>query len=107
HRRQYGYDGKERSDRLKPLYRFLEKNCGRLWDEVYAEICEAADHRSIRGYHLLQHVGFFVQEAKYDIGLRRSYGPFFVDTDGTLQMERKLTDAERAANAAYWRKRNK
>lgn len=105
--RQFGYDGKEVGDRLKPLYRFLETNCGRLWDDVYSEITEVADHRTIRGFHLLQHVEQYVQQSNYDVGLRRSYGPFFVDTDGTLQKERKLTNAERDAISAYYRKKNK
>jgi hypothetical protein len=105
--RQFGYDGKSLGDRLKPLYRFLEHNCGRPWAEVYHEICEVADHRSIRGYHLRQHVEMYVQPTNYDVGLRRSYGPFFVDTDGTLQKERVLSDAERAANAAAYRRKHK
>ena len=105
--RQYGYNAKELGDRLAPLYRFLETNCGRPWDDVYAEIKEVADHRSIRGYHLLQHVEGYVQRSNYDVGLRRSYGPFFVDDDGTLQKERVLSPAERQANYLKTLKRHK
>lgn len=80
--------GKELGDRLNPLRGFLEKNCGRQWDDVYSEICEHADSRSIRGYHLRQHVWSYVVPNNYDVGHEGRYGPFFVDVDGTLQKEK-------------------
>ena len=98
---------KELGDRLAPLYGFLEKNCGRPWDDVYSEICEAADPRTIRGYHLRQHVWQYVVPNNYDVGHTGRYGPFFVDVDGTLQMERPKTEADYARERAYWAKRNK
>jgi hypothetical protein len=85
--RQFGWDAKELGDRLNPLWGFLEERCGRQWDEVYSEICQFADPRTTRGYHLRQHVWNFVVPNNYDVGHRRRYGPFFVHTDGTLQME--------------------
>jgi hypothetical protein len=100
-------DTRSQGDRLRPLYRFLETNCGRLWADVYAEICKVSDHRTIRGFHLRQHVEQYVQSNNYDIGHRRSYGPFFVDLDGTLQKERELTPAERHANFLLNAKRYK
>jgi hypothetical protein len=99
--------GKNLGDRLNPLRRFLKANCGRLWDDVYRDICEVANTHSVRGYHLRQHVWSYVVPNNYDVGHNRRYGPFFVDDDGTLQEERKLTEAERAAEYAYWRKRHK
>jgi hypothetical protein len=95
---QLGWDRKGLGDRLRPLYRFLEHNCGRNWDTVYAEIAKVADHRSVRGHHLLEHVRSYVVPSNYDVGHSRRYGPFFVDADGSLQKERVLTDAERHAN---------
>jgi len=86
-RRQYGWDSKELGDRINPLHSFLEANCGRLWDDVYSEICAAADMRTIRGYHLRQHVWNLVVPNNYDVGHHRRYGPFFVHSDGTLQLE--------------------
>jgi hypothetical protein len=86
--RQFGWDGKEVTDRLAPLTGFLEANIGRQWDDVYSEICEYADSRTIRGYHLRMHVWQEVVPNNYDVGHRRRYGPFFVDTDGTLQHEK-------------------
>lgn len=99
--------GKSLGDRLKPLTRFLRANCGRPWADVYAEICEFADMRTVRGYHLRQHVWSYVVPNNYDVGHNRRYGPFFVDGDGSLQEERELTDAERAAQHAAWRKQHK
>ena len=91
---QYGYNRKSQGDRLAPLYKFLESRCGRPWNDVYSEICLAADPRGIRGFHLRQHVQQYVNLSNYDVGLRYSHGPFFVDRDGTLQKARKLTEAE-------------
>jgi hypothetical protein len=98
---------KEQGDRLKPLRRFLTTNCGRLWDDVYKEICAVTDSDTIRGYHLRQHVWNYVVPNNYDVGHNKRYGPFFVDVDGTLQEKRKLTEAERLVESAYWRKRTK
>jgi len=98
---------KQQGDRLRPLRQFLRKSCGRPWADVYSEICAFADSRTIRGFHLRQHVWQFVVPDRYDIGHRGRYGPFFVDDDGTLQEEREQTEAERAAISAYYAKRNK
>src|SRR5271156_1673116 len=97
--------GKEQGDRLRPLRQFLRKSCGRPWADVYAEICAFADSRTIRGFHLRQHVWQFVVPDRHNFGHRGSYGPFFVDDDGTLQEKRKKTEAERRAEASYWCKR--
>lgn len=43
-------------DRLNPLRRFLEKQVGRPWDKVYSELCQGADSRNIRGFHLRSHI---------------------------------------------------
>jgi hypothetical protein len=98
---------KSQGDRLNPLRRFLKANCGRLWADVYAEICEFADSRTIRGYHLRQHVWNYVVPNNFGVGHNSRYGPFFVDRDGTLQEKREQTAAERAAEQAYYRKRYK
>src|SRR5271157_1724025 len=62
---------KQQGDRLNPLKRFLKANCGRPWADVYAEICESADSRTIRGYHLRQHVWNYVVPSNYQVGHRR------------------------------------
>jgi len=74
-------------DRLTPLWEFLKKNVGRPWNEVYSEICQCADSRSIRGYHLREHVQDYVTGSGGQEHLSRYYsrsGPFYVDDDGLL-----------------------
>src|SRR5271155_2520114 len=86
-RKAYGYDCKEPGDRLSPLRAFLEKQVGRPWADVYHEICEHADARTIRGFHLRQHVWIEVERNKW------GYGGLFIDDDGTLQRAKELTRA--------------
>lgn len=66
-RRQYGYDGKELSDSLNPLFGILLKNVGRPWDKVYSELCAGLDRRSVSGLHVFQHMKDYV-ETKTFIG---------------------------------------
>lgn len=63
------------SDRLSPLIRFLEKNVGRNWDDVWSEICKVNDYRCVRGRHLRDHAWW---RRKYTV-----FG-FHVDDDGRL-----------------------
>jgi hypothetical protein len=70
-------------DRLMPLYRFLEKNVGKPWDDVYSELCQRADKRSIRGFHLRQHVEQYVATNLGDP--YQQYSQFRVDDNGILQ----------------------
>lgn len=46
---------KSLNENLNPLWRFLKKNCGRPWSEVYSEMREVCDARSAIGYHIFQH----------------------------------------------------
>jgi hypothetical protein len=72
-------------DRLAPLHRWLAKQVGRPWDDVYSEICQVADARSLRGYHLRQHVRDYVDATGGDAW---SWARFVV-RDGVLcQRER-------------------
>jgi hypothetical protein len=44
------------SENLSPLYRYLAAQCGRPWDQVYAEIRRHLDARSAVQLHILQHL---------------------------------------------------
>jgi len=82
--RQYGYDSKELGDRIAPLRAYLHKQVGRPWADVWHDICEHADYRTIRGLHLRQHVWIEVERDRY-----RGWGEtLFIDTDGTLQLSK-------------------
>lgn len=37
---------------LRPLRRFLQKNIGRPWNDIYSEICQSIDRRTSRGHDL-------------------------------------------------------
>lgn len=51
------------SDKLKPLYRYLQANAGRPWDKVYSELCARYDRRTLKGWHLLSgHVDRYTVE---------------------------------------------
>ena len=48
------------NDRLSPLRRYLHKQVGRPWNKVYSELSRAFDKRSLRGFHLHEHVKDYV-----------------------------------------------
>jgi hypothetical protein len=61
HRQEgHGRFYKRRNENTKPLYRFLRKNVGRPWNDVYSEICAFVDVRSDTGYQVMEHLGWAV-----------------------------------------------
>lgn len=88
-RRNHTDYGFEFGDRLGPLWDYLKKHAGRPWNEVWSEICEHADIREIRGYHLREHVQQYVTGSGGEDSLGRWYrhGPFWVDDDGILRFK--------------------
>lgn len=55
---------KDFGENLNPLWRYLQKQVGRNWDAVYAEICEHMDRRSAVGGHIFEHLYTFVTPVK-------------------------------------------
>ena len=53
--RDYSYSAKWFTDVLGPLKRFLEKNVGRPWNDVYSEMCAGLDKRKATGKHIFDH----------------------------------------------------
>lgn len=80
---------KSQADRLAPLIRYLESQCGKPWYKVWHDICEDNDNRTIRGHHLREHVLWMV----YDNGISKESPPpfywrrgrFHVDKNGILR----------------------
>lgn len=72
------------NDRLAPLEKFLEKNAGRPWNDVYSEIREHCDTRSTRGQHLWEHVHSSVRDHYYHHS-HSSFRGAYIDDDGILQ----------------------
>lgn len=59
-----GY-GKEFTDVLNPLRRFLRSNLGRPWNKVYSELCAGLDRRKVTGLHIFQHLETMVERNCY------------------------------------------
>lgn len=51
---------KSLNENLAPLRRFLWKQRGRKWDDVFSEICEHLDTGSTVKMHIREHVGDFI-----------------------------------------------
>lgn len=61
-RYDYGYNRRDFSENLNPLYGFVRKNAGRRWDDVYSELCQAFDMRSVINQHILIHLFQYVEK---------------------------------------------
>lgn len=60
--RPRGHNNKQQTDLLGPLKKFLHKRAGQLWNDIWSEICEHADYRSMMGDHLRRHVDQMVRK---------------------------------------------
>lgn len=54
------YDFKQFSDNISALIRYVRKQAGRPWNDVYSEVCELADDRRLIHWHLRLHLEFMV-----------------------------------------------
>jgi hypothetical protein len=109
------HEGKELNENLSPLRRFMLSRVGKVWDDVFSEICKVMDARSACQNHIWQHAVDYVEtktfvhengeiwysprysyrsynhrNEEYDGDLNRpikdSYAVVYVDPcDGTLQ----------------------
>lgn len=52
-------------EHLNPLYGIVRKNVGRKWDDVYSELSEVFDFRSVINDHILQHLWQYVERYAY------------------------------------------
>ena len=60
-RRPYRKNRFEFSDHIQPLRRYIEKQVGRKWDDVYSEICKAFPAGGILQDHVRSHVWDFIE----------------------------------------------
>jgi hypothetical protein len=72
-------EGRGFADRLAPLERWLGRHLGRGWSNVYKEFCERHDRRTMKGWHLGDHLLVMVDQGRFP------GGPFFVDRRGILR----------------------
>lgn len=52
---------KQLNEYLNPLIRFLKKNCGKKWDDIYSDICSQLDKRTAVQDHIFMHLFDFVE----------------------------------------------
>lgn len=52
--KKYGYERKEQTDNLNPLWGFLRSRVGQKWDKVWSEVCE--HNKDHMGGHLKRHL---------------------------------------------------
>ncbi len=84
--RVYGWAvEKSFSDMLSPLYRFIEKNIGRKWDDVYSEFCAVTKANNTRSWHARLHFKTMV-----DFATKGRDGKVYVTTSygGVVPLER-------------------
>lgn len=63
---RFGFDTKNFSEHFAPLWGIIRKNTGRKWDDVYSEICQNFDKRSVINQHILIHLFQFVATKTYE-----------------------------------------
>ncbi|MBI4450189.1 hypothetical protein HY634_03960 [Candidatus Uhrbacteria bacterium] len=92
HRRPNGcWPSDMHADAIGPVKRWIHKQVGRRWDDVYSEIRSTFDVRTLAGRHIVeQHLLQYV-----DIHGNRFYSDLVVDDDGVL----------RERPQEWWRKR--
>ena len=96
-RHRVDWNGKEFSDYLAPLERYLRKQAGRPWDDVWSEICEIFRGNGTQMRHIRQHIKwevdgiphsgepFFDHKEKH----RPSFGAVYVDENGIVRKNPK------------------
>jgi len=50
------HNSKNFNENLNPLWGFVHKSVGKKWDDVYGEICQVFDKRSVINQHILIHL---------------------------------------------------
>jgi hypothetical protein len=53
---RYGYDRKDFSDLLGPLYSYLGKQCGRPWSKVWSDVCSSMKGNGVSQRHIKGHL---------------------------------------------------
>lgn len=100
-KRIIGWEHKDFGENLAPLERFINKQVGKKWDDVYSEICKHNSKAGAVGLHIFQHLYGFIEVkvekrddgAVYSLpsaGFRRwfsselTFGTLYVDPDDNI-----------------------
>lgn len=57
----YGWEEKQFTDVLGPIYKFLDAQVGRPWNKVYSELSQVLDKRKLTHKHVFDHVEMYVE----------------------------------------------
>lgn len=77
--------GRGFADHLGPLERWLGRHVGRGWSNIYREFCQRFDRRTMKGWHLEDHLLQMVDRGRFPWG-----ASFFVDPRGILRRRPRL-----------------
>lgn len=111
-KRMHGYNTKELNEFLAPLRRFLHKNVGRKWDDVFSEISENLRPDNTVQQHVRDHVFDFVTilvpGRHGELMEKRKYGTRVV-TDTSYELYVDPQDGILKLNPKYesWAARNR
>jgi hypothetical protein len=75
---------KEFDDKLSPVYRWIEAQVGRPWNDVFSEITKKFSTRSLAGRHIVGHVNSYIRMEWHD---HTHYANFIVGEDGILRKD--------------------
>lgn len=67
-RYKFHWNEKEFGENLNPLYGIIRKNAGRKWDDIYSELCQVFDTRSVINRHILIHLDRMVEITNVFVG---------------------------------------
>lgn len=90
------YSGKEFSDHISPLKRYLRKQAGRPWNKVWSEICAVMKGHGTAAQHVKDHVKGYVggiahsgQPTSRNMQEAESWIPMYVDKHGLLRVNKE------------------
>jgi hypothetical protein len=74
------------TDKLSPVYRWLDKQVGKGWPKTYRRLKEKFDDRTLAGFHIVhQHmldvIGTEIEEKEID----RTYNYYYIDSNNILR----------------------
>ena len=85
-------DFKEFSDKLQPIYRFLDSKVGKGWNNIRSEIAKKFDVRSLAGYHIVcQHMFASIKGAGHqETSSEYSHYKYYIDDRGIFRKSKKI-----------------
>lgn len=91
---------------LNPLERYLAKQVGRCWDDVYSDICRNNSRGSAVGEHIFQHLFNYVWVKSTQVTTEWSRPDYFVADDGILRRSPPRERYVRRGRPDGWRPTN-